>query len=57
MKRSTLLREKSHTLLEMAEYVGTAVGKEPRVIAARPLAGEITRYVANLGKAETLVVF
>ncbi len=51
------LAGKGHTLLEMTEYVGTAVGKEPRVIAARPLAGEITRYVANLGKAESLLGF
>jgi UDP-glucose 4-epimerase len=48
---------RGHTLLEMAEYVGTAVGKMPRVIAARPLAGEIIRYVANLGKAESLLGF
>ena len=48
---------RGHTLLEMAEYVGTAVGKKPRVIAARPLAGEITRYVANLEKAESLLGF
>ena len=48
---------RGHTLLEMAEYVGRAVGKKPRVIAARPLAGEITRYVANLEKAESLLGF
>ena len=48
---------RGHTLLEMAEYVGRAVGKKPRVIAARPLAGEITRYVANLEKAKSLLGF
>jgi nucleoside-diphosphate-sugar epimerase len=48
---------RGHTLLEMAEYVGTAVGKKPKVIPARPLAGEITRYVANLEKAESLLGF
>jgi UDP-glucose 4-epimerase len=46
-----------HSLLEMVEYLGDALVREPQVILALPRVGEITRYVANLEKARALLDF
>lgn len=46
-----------HTLIEMAQYVGEALGRTPQITTAPPLLGEVTRYVANLDKARTLLEF
>jgi len=46
-----------NSLLTMASHVGAALGKQPRVTIAASRAGEITRYVANLDRARTLLNF
>jgi nucleoside-diphosphate-sugar epimerase len=44
-----------NTLIKMAEYVGEAVGKEPRITLAPPLLGEVTHYVADITRARELL--
>lgn len=44
-----------NTLVRMAELAATALGKEPRITLAPPLLGEVTHYVANIGKAQELL--
>jgi len=44
-----------HSLVEMAERVGAALGRHPRVTLAPSQVGEVTRYVANLDKARALL--
>ena len=44
-----------NTLVRMAELVGAALGKEPRITLAPPLLGEVTHYVANISKAQELL--
>lgn len=44
-----------HSLVEMAERVGAALGRRPRVTLAPSQVGEVTRYVANLDKARALL--
>src|ERR1051326_8984021 len=44
-----------NTLVRMAELVGEALGQEPRITLAPPLLGEVTHYVANIGKAQELL--
>lgn len=44
-----------HSLLEMAERVGAALGRRPRVTLGPSQVGEVTRYVANLDRARTLL--
>jgi UDP-glucuronate 4-epimerase len=44
-----------NTLVRMAELVGAALGKAPRITLAPPLLGEVTHYVANIGKAQELL--
>jgi hypothetical protein len=39
----------------MAELIGEALGKQPRITLAAPLLGEVTHYVANIGKAQELL--
>jgi len=46
-----------NSLLTMASHVGAALGKEPRVTIAPSRTGEITRYVANIDRAHTLLKF
>lgn len=44
-----------HGLVQMAEYVGAALTRTPRITLAPSQIGEVTRYVANLDKARTLL--
>jgi UDP-glucose 4-epimerase len=44
-----------HSLGEMAELVGRALGVPPRISYAPPLLGEVTHYVANIQKAHDLL--
>ena len=44
-----------NTLIRMAELVGAALGHTPRITVAPPLLGEVTHYVANIGKAHELL--
>jgi UDP-glucose 4-epimerase len=46
---------RGHTLLELTDYIGDAVGVTPRVTLRRSLTGEVTRYVADIGKARALL--
>jgi UDP-glucose 4-epimerase len=46
-----------HTLSELAQYVGEALGRTPHITTAPPRVGEVTRYVANLDKARALLDF
>ncbi len=44
-----------HGLVEMAEMIGAAVGVPPAMTVLPSLVGEVTRYVADLGKARGLL--
>ncbi len=44
-----------NTLIRMAELVGAALGRTPRITVAPPLLGEVTHYVANISKAHDLL--
>lgn len=44
-----------NTLTTMAEYIGEALGKKPDVRFEEPRVGEVTHYVANIGKAHALL--
>ncbi len=44
-----------NSLVTMAEYVGQALGKEPNMHFEPPRIGEVTHYVANIGKANSLL--
>jgi UDP-glucose 4-epimerase len=46
-----------NSLLTMVSYVGSALGRQPRVSVAPSRTGEITRYVANIDRARTLLGF
>jgi UDP-glucose 4-epimerase len=46
-----------HSLLALVDYLAQALQQPPRVVVAEPLPGEITRYVADLGKAKALLDF
>ena len=58
-------REKNHTinlaygegstLITMAKYIGEALGVEPQITIEPSRVGEVTHYVANIGKARTLL--
>lgn len=58
-------REQNHTinlaygqgnsLIAMAEYIGEALGKEPDMTVKPSRVGEVTHYVANIGKARALL--
>ena len=39
----------------MAELVGQALGKSPQITLAPTQLGEVTRYVADISKARTLL--
>ena len=43
------------TLVEMAQYVGKAVGVQPEIHISSSRVGEVTHYVANVGKARALL--
>lgn len=44
-----------NTLIEMAHYVGEAVGVQPDIHTSSSRVGEVTHYVANIGKARALL--
>jgi nucleoside-diphosphate-sugar epimerase len=44
-----------NTLVRVAELIGEATGKNPDVTLAPPLLGEVTRYVADIGRARGLL--
>lgn len=44
-----------NTLVRMAQLVGEALGKEPKITLAQPLLGEVTHYVADITKARELL--
>ncbi len=44
-----------NTLVEMAHYIGQAVGVQPEIHIAPSRVGEVTHYVANIGKARALL--
>ncbi len=58
-------RDKNHTinlaygqgssLVTMAEYVAKALGKEPHITVEPSRVGEVTHYVANIGKARAIL--
>lgn len=44
-----------NTLITMAEYIGQALGIEPNMTVEPSRVGEVTHYVANIGKARSLL--
>jgi nucleoside-diphosphate-sugar epimerase len=44
-----------NTLVRMAELVGQALGRTPQITLAPTQLGEVTRYVADISKAKTLL--
>ena len=54
-RRSTSPTGEGNTLVRVAELIGEATGKEPDVTLAPPLLGEVTRYVADIGRARALL--
>jgi UDP-glucose 4-epimerase len=44
-----------NTLVRAAQLVGETLGVEPRITLAPSLLGEVTHYVADIGKARTLL--
>jgi len=46
-----------NTLVRMAQLIGQALGKEPKITLASPLLGEVTHYVADITKARELLSY
>jgi len=46
-----------NSLVTLAEYIGEALGIEPQMIIKPPRVGEVTHYVANIGKARALLSY
>ncbi len=44
-----------NTLVTMAQYIGDALGKQPNMKFKQARVGEVTHYVANIGKARALL--
>ncbi|MGB3713503.1 MAG: NAD-dependent epimerase/dehydratase family protein [Candidatus Promineifilaceae bacterium] len=44
-----------NSLVTLAEYIGQALGIEPELQIKPPRVGEVTHYVANIGKAHALL--
>jgi UDP-glucose 4-epimerase len=44
-----------NSLVTLAEYIGQALGIEPELRIEQPRVGEVTHYVANIGKAHALL--
>ena len=44
-----------NTLIAAAEYIGEALGVQPEIIIQPSRVGEVTHYVANIGKAHSLL--
>ena len=45
----------TQSLSKMAQLIGQAMNKEPRITLAQPLLGEVTHYVADITKARELL--
>lgn len=43
------------SLITMANYIGACLGIEPQIIVEPSRKGEVTRYVANIGKARAIL--
>src|SRR3954454_4367370 len=46
---------KGNTLINMAQYIGKALNKQPKITLSPPLLGEVTHYVADITKARELL--
>jgi UDP-glucuronate 4-epimerase len=46
---------KGNTLVKMAKLIAQSLGKTPDIRIAPPLVGEVTHYIANIGKATELL--
>ncbi len=44
-----------NTLVSMARYIAGHLGVEPQINLEPPRTGEVTHYVANIGKAHALL--
>jgi len=44
-----------HSLVDMARYIGEALGTEPKMTVEPSQVGEVTHYVANIGKARAVL--
>jgi nucleoside-diphosphate-sugar epimerase len=44
-----------HSLVTMAQYIGEELGVAPQMVIENPHVGEVTHYVANIGKAHALL--
>ncbi|MFC1532379.1 NAD-dependent epimerase/dehydratase family protein [Thermodesulfobacteriota bacterium] len=44
-----------HSLVTMAQYIGENLGVSPEIVYQQTRAGEVTRYIANIGKARTIL--
>lgn len=44
-----------NTLLDLANYIGAALGKQPQITVKPTRKGEVTRYVANIGRARAIL--
>lgn len=44
-----------NSLVDMAEYIGEALGKKPNMRIEPSRVGEVTHYVANIGKARAIL--
>lgn len=44
-----------HTLVQMARWLGAALGRDPKIHTAAPQAGEMMHYVADISKARRLL--
>lgn len=44
-----------NSLVQMAEYIGEALGVEPKMTIEPSLRGEVTHYIADISKAKTLL--
>lgn len=50
-----LAHGQGNTLVALAEYIGEEVGRAPDITAEPSRVGEVTHYVANIGKARALL--
>lgn len=50
-----LAHGKGNTLIKMAQLIGQALNKEPKITVAPALLGEVTHYVADITKARELL--
>jgi UDP-glucose 4-epimerase len=48
---------KGNTLIKLAELIGEALGKEPKITVAPTQLGEVTHYVADITRARELLAY